>query len=70
MLGYPYVTHNLVRPDMTPFSVPDQAYDEALCDEWWNPNGVVRRGGKKQEPEPAPVEVEKPRRGRPAKGSK
>jgi hypothetical protein len=43
--AYPYLTHNLVRPDMTPVLVPDEAYDRALCGEWSNPYGVVRQGG-------------------------
>lgn len=44
--GYPYLAHNLVRPDMTPIPVPDEKYDRALCAEWSNPNGVERGGGR------------------------
>lgn len=52
---YPYLTRNLVRPDMTPVLVPNEAYDMALCTEWWNPYGVSRVGS-------APTEEPKPRR--------
>lgn len=66
---YPYMTRNLVRPDMSPVLVPDEAYDRALCDEWWNPYGVPRAGSAPpvSEPEPAPI---KRGPGRPPKGAK
>ena len=57
--AYPYMTHNLLRRDMTPIVVPDQAYDESLCSEWWNPHGVARVGSA-----PAPVQEPKPRKKR------
>ena len=60
---YPYLATNLVRPDMSPIPVPNEAYDRALDGEWSNPYGVVRVDSK-----PAPVAEETKRRGRPRRG--
>lgn len=56
---YPYLTHNLVRPDMAPIVVPDEAFDRALDAEWFNRYGVDRGGSAPTEP------VEKRKPGRP-----
>lgn len=56
---YPYLSRNLVRPDMAPIVVPDEAYDCALDDEWSNLYGVKRGGSAPQ------VEPEKRKPGRP-----
>jgi len=62
---YPYLSHNLVRLDMTPIVVPDSAYDMALDSEWSNPYGVPRVD------KPAPSGEEKPKSkgGRPRKAN-
>lgn len=67
MSRYPYLAHNLVRPQMSPIPVPNEAYDRALCVEWSNPYGVPRVGTVD---EIAPVEAPKPQRGRPRKESR
>lgn len=64
---YPYITRNLVRPDMSPIEVPNEAYDRALCSEWWNPYGVSRVDSAPSEPASEPA---KRGPGRRAKGEK
>lgn len=61
-MPYPFIAHNLKRPDMSPILVPDEHYDRCLDDEWSNPNEVVRGGGR------ILIEPDQPKRpGRPRK---
>ena len=42
---YPYLSHNLVNPELSPLLVRDKAHDMTLADEWENLFNVERGGG-------------------------
>lgn len=64
---YPFLAHNIRRPDMAPIVVHDAAYDMALDSEWSNPYGVRRVDSPLIEETATPETTETRRPGRPRK---